>query len=116
MNTTRPRTSESATPCRSVLLISSTNVNWVGLRTNLRAQRNLRIVAEVRQADEVLPTVTKVQPAVIFVPVKLEGASIVPIIAQVHTRCPALKVIVLGDELDHDELLKLGQAGIDSYL
>jgi two-component system nitrate/nitrite response regulator NarL len=107
----------ASAPCiHSVLLLSSHHCLWVGLRTLLRTQRRLRIVAEVRQADEVVPTVERLRPHMIFAPVRLEGASTVPCLAQVRASHPDIKVLVLGDELDHNALIQLVQAGINGYL
>jgi DNA-binding NarL/FixJ family response regulator len=98
------------------LLLSSHHCHWVGLRAILRTQRSLHVVAEVRQADEVVPTVKRLRPDVLFAPVRLEGASIVPLLAQVRACDRDIKLVVLGDELDHHELIQLGQVGINSYL
>jgi two-component system nitrate/nitrite response regulator NarL len=63
-----------------------------------------------------MPTIRQHHPDVIFAPVKLDGASIIPLLGHIHSCYPEIKVIVLGDELDHDELLPLGRVGIDGYL
>jgi DNA-binding NarL/FixJ family response regulator len=100
----------------SVLLLSSHHCNWVGLRTILREKRGLHIAAEVKRVDEVMPAITRLRPDVIFTPVKLHGASVLPLIEQIRACWPAIKVIVLADEPDRDEMVTLAQVGIDGCL
>ena len=116
MSTIHLHTSESTMPTHSVLLLRSHHCNWVGLRTILEEEQDLGIVGEVMHADEIMPTVRRLHPDVIFTPVKLEGTSIIPHIAQVRIRWPEIKLIVLGDEPEHHELMTLGHVGIDGYL
>jgi DNA-binding NarL/FixJ family response regulator len=84
-------------PAHSVLLLRSHHCNWVGLRTILEKEQDLGIVGEVMHADEIMPTVRRLRPDVIFTPVALEGTSNIPHIVQVRIRWPEIKFIVLGD-------------------
>jgi len=101
---------------QTIVLISSDHLGWVGLRTTLRAQEDLRLVGEAATAERAVQEVTRLQPDVIVTDTFVEGVLVVPLLTQLRTCCSQSTILVLGDDLDHAALVALANLEVAAYL
>src|SRR6266540_3633008 len=97
-----------------VLLADDHPTLRAGVRAALEAAGDLLVVGEVDHGDLVVPRGLETQTDVLLLDIEMPGPGPLPIVAALHTHCPALKVVVLSA---HDEevyvrsLLAAGAAG-----
>lgn len=101
---------------QTVFLISSDHLGWVGLRATLRAQADLRLVGEAATVERAVQEVTMLQPAILIADALVAGMLVVPLLTQLRPWCPQSKILVLGDDLDHEALVTLANLEVAAYL
>ncbi len=100
----------------TVLLISSSHANWVGLQAMLQKQRHLQVIGNVCQRDEAVHTVTVEQPDIIIAASELDGQPSVPLMEEMRAVSPASRIIVVGKLLERAEYARLTELGVRSFL
>jgi DNA-binding NarL/FixJ family response regulator len=116
MNTTRPRTSESATPCHSVLLVSSQHFNSVGLRATVEEWPQVQIVADVQHYDAAVQVASREHPDFIFIASDLLNVRVVPLVRDLCTASPTSQIIMIGRLLEPEAHGQLADRDLAGYL
>jgi len=100
----------------SVLLFPSARVGWMGVRKILKEHRQTRIISEVRQAAACIAVAAERQPDLVVVTSEPVGAPLNTLVDGLRDRCPAVKIIVVGDLLGAADHALLGRACVEGYL
>jgi len=104
----------------SVLLVGADHVTcqWLGIRTLLSDQSDLRVLADVTQASEALRLTSDQHPDHVLIDAAVGGIGLVPLVRQVRRASAPSRVVVIGtkDTLRRDTLLQLFEQGTRGYL
>jgi len=101
----------------TLLLISSDDAGWSDLRRVLRGMSNINIVGEATTYRQACDMITEFQPDAIIAATKIEGRSIVPLLAILHQRCcPQSKIILVGHHYLSAEGRPPAETGVVGYL
>ncbi len=104
----------------TALLVSSTDLNWVGLRATLAGWPEMH-VDDVQQRDYALAVAARERPDLILILVAsdLAGLRLVPLVRDLREASLHSRVVVLGQPLDpkaHRQLDALGMAGFIHWM
>jgi len=97
-----------------VLLADDHPTLRAGVRAVLEAAGDLVVVGEVDHGDLIVSRCLETQTDVLLLDIEMPGPGPLPIVAALHTDCPALKVVVLSahdEEVYARSLLTAGVAG-----
>jgi DNA-binding NarL/FixJ family response regulator len=100
----------------SIFLIRSERAGWRGLRDILEEGPIYHLAGEARNAETAVQRVCEMRPEAILLPDDLKDAPAVDLAVCLREACPGSKLVVVGEEPDHDLLVGLGQARVDAYL
>ncbi len=98
----------------TALLVSSTDLNWVGLRAILAGWPEVHVIDDVQRREYALPIAAREQPDLILVAVDLAGVCVVPLVRDLHAVSPCSRIVVVGKFLEpeaHNQLDDLDVAG-----
>ena len=101
---------------RSVFLITSHHLGWADVRSTLGSMPDLCIAGEAKTARAALRSAADLNPDVIITAASVEGASALPLVADLRACCPQSAIIVLAARLNAEEFVAFVQAGIAAYL
>lgn len=89
----------------TVLLVSSGHFFWLGLNAMLGEVREVRVLGLVREqeAAAIVRAAEAGQPAFIVVAADLPGVPLVALLEALQARCPAARLIVIGQALEYEE-------------
>jgi DNA-binding NarL/FixJ family response regulator len=116
MHTMRPCPSESATPCHSVLLVSSQHFNWVGLKATVEDWPEVQIVADVQQCEAAMQVAGRERPDFIFMASDLVDVPVVPLVRDLRIVSPASQIIVIGKLLEAEAHRQLTDMDLVGFL
>ncbi len=103
----------------TALLVSSTDLNWVGLRAILAGWPEVHVIDDVQQREHALPIVAREHPDLILVASDLAGLRLVPLVRDLRAASPCSRIVVLGQFLEpgtYSQLDALGVAGFVQWL
>ncbi len=101
----------------TLLLISSDDAGWSDLRRVLRGMSNINIVGEATTYRQARDMTTEFQPDAIIAATKVEGRSIVPLLAILHQRCcPQSKIILVGHHYLSAQERPPAETGVIGYV
>lgn len=100
----------------TILLVGPRRVTWEGVTSIIRRNHAFAVVGDLSCADEALEKASERRPAFIVLALDLSGIDNIEFTTKLSVRSPLSKLIVLGDEIDHELLLMLGRVPIDGYL
>jgi len=104
----------------SVLLVGADHVTcqWLGLRTLLQEQPDLRVLADVTRANEALRMTTDQHPDHVLIDAAVSGMGLVPLVRQMRHKSPMSRVVVVGtrETLRRDTLAQLTEQKVRGYL
>jgi len=113
--TSLPATSLPATSLpATALLVSSTDLNWVGLRAILAGWLEVQVIDDVQRREHALPIAAREYPDLILVASDLAGLRLVPLVRDLPAASPCSRIVVLGKFLEpeaHGQLDDLDVAG-----
>jgi DNA-binding NarL/FixJ family response regulator len=99
-----------------IFQIGPDRVGWIGLRTTLGGLGYVRIVGDVASGGEAVQQARTCHPDAFLVAADLPDEPVDALVPRLHACSPASKIVVVGDEPDHDVLAALVQAGMHGYL
>jgi len=105
---------ETMIPPIRVLLADDHPTLRAGVRAVLEAAGDLLVVGEVDHGDLIVSRCLETQADVLLLDIEMPGPGPLPIVAALHTDCPAVKVVVLSahdEEVYARSLLAAGVAG-----
>jgi DNA-binding NarL/FixJ family response regulator len=100
----------------SVLLFPSERLGWATVRAILKEHRQTRIISEVHQAAACIAVAADRQPDLVITTSEPAGAPLGTRVGALRGRCPAVKIIVVGDLLAAEDHALLGRSGVEGYL
>ncbi len=80
----------------TALLVSSTDLNWVGLRAILADWPEVHVIDDVQQRELALPIAARERPDLILVASDLAGMRLVPLVRDLRAASPDSQIVVLG--------------------
>jgi len=102
---------------RTVLLISSDDCGWAGLRLALDAMAGVRVIGAATTVAHGVELAMLLQPEIIIAAAELEGTALLPLLSELHrTACARSKIIVLASQLRPDDLAAIERVDITAYL
>ena len=107
---------ETMIPPIRVLLADDHPTLRAGVRAALEAAGDLVVVGEVDHGDLVVPRCLETQTDVLLLDIEMPGPGPLPIVATLHTDCPALKVVVLSAHDEEVYVRSLLAAGVAGYV
>jgi DNA-binding NarL/FixJ family response regulator len=99
-----------------VLLADDHPTLRAGVRAVLEAAGDLVVVGEVDHGDLIVPRCLETQADVLLLDIDMPGPGPLPIVAALHTACPALKVVVLSAHDEEVYVRSLLAAGVAGYV
>ncbi len=87
---------ETTMPPIRVLLADDHPTLRAGVRAALEAAGDLLVVGEVDHGDLIVSRCLETHTDVLLLDIQMPGPGPLPIVAALHTDCPALKVVVLS--------------------
>lgn len=100
---------------RTVAIISSQYVVWLGLRNILESSKTTRVVGEPVQREEHQTFITKYQPDVVILDVETER-DVIGTIQQIQGCSPTSKIVVWTGFEDKDRLRTAVEHGVDGVI
>lgn len=101
---------------RTVLLVSASDLGWVGLRAILESTPGIAVAGHATHAAEAIDAARILQPDVLLTAPELDGAFVLPLLQTLSAICSACRVIVVAERLSSEQLTALLDAGIAGYL
>lgn len=102
--------------CDSVLLVRSSDFRWEAIAFVIVRSRTLSIVGDTTSAEKALRIASQRAPNIVLLGADVSGIDVVALTDQLRTAAPRSKIVVFGNELDHEVLFALGQVPADAYL
>jgi DNA-binding NarL/FixJ family response regulator len=99
-----------------VLLADDHPTLRAGVRTVLEAAGDLLVVGEVDHGDLIVSRCLETQADVLLLDIEMPGPGPLPIVAALHTDCPALKIVVLSAHDEEVYVRSLLAAGVAGYV
>ncbi len=100
----------------TALLVSSTDLNWVGLRAILAGWPEVHVVDDVQQRELALPIAARDRPDIILVASDLLGMRLVPLVRDLRAASPHSRIVVLGKLLEPEDCSQLDALGVASFV
>jgi DNA-binding NarL/FixJ family response regulator len=110
------KTPQRAAKTIPILLVDDHAILREGLRQTLTVGREFEVVGEAGTGAAALELVAQLQPQVVIMDIGLPDGDGIAFAAQMHTRWPALKVIILSALADREHLDAGIAAGIAGYV
>ena len=103
-------------PPRTVFLIRSDSPNWAGLQRALTALPHVAIVGDTMSADEARVRAPTLRPNVVLCAARVEGASAVPLLAELRAALPEATLVVFAGRSRPEDLAALGRLPVAGYV
>ena len=87
-----------------------------GIVANLKPQRDLKVVAEGGDGDEVLMLIKKHLPNIALLDLRMPRMDGLKVVAEISTLCLSTKVIVMTSFEDQEDIQEAVRAGVRAYL
>jgi len=97
----------------TALLVSSTDLNWVGLRAILAGWPEVHVIDDVQRREHALPIAAWEHPDLVLVASDLAGMQLLPLMRDLRPASPYSRGIVLGKLLEpkaHGQLVEFDVA------
>jgi len=107
---------ETMMPPIRVLLADDHPTLRAGVRAALEAAGDLVVVGEVDHGDLIVSRCLETQTDVLLLDIEMPGPGPLPIVAALHTDCPALKVVILSAHDEEVYVRSLLAAGVGGYV
>ena len=99
-----------------ILIVDDHSVVRRGLRHLLASHADMEVVGEAGDALSALQAVTRLEPDVILLDIRLPGASGLDVAPQLRQAAPAARIIVLTTYEDDEYLVRAMGSGVQGYL
>jgi RNA polymerase sigma factor (sigma-70 family) len=87
-----------------------------GLRKLLSVEKDILVVGEAANGDEVGKIVERMRPDIILLDLKMPKGDVVQNLLEIAARCPATKVMVLTAFSDEESVLNAAKGGAKGYV
>lgn len=87
-----------------------------GLRKLLAVEKDILVVGEAANGDEVGKIVERMRPDIILLDLKMPKGDVVQNLLEIAARCPATKVMVLTAFSDEESVLNAAKGGAKGYV
>ena len=87
-----------------------------GLRKILSLEKDILVVGEAANGDEILKVVERTKPDVLLLDLKMPKGDVVQNLLDVNARTPATKVIILTAFSDEENVLNAAKGGAKGYV
>jgi DNA-binding NarL/FixJ family response regulator len=99
-----------------VVLADDQDLVRAGLRSLLNGMPDVRVLAEVRNGQELLDLLEHVHPDVVITDLNMPGVDGIAAVTQIHARYPQLRVIVVSMRDDAEAMKRAVAAGACGYV
>ncbi|MDZ4720881.1 MAG: response regulator transcription factor [Roseiflexaceae bacterium] len=99
-----------------LVLVDDHQVVRLGLRTLLGSEPDITIIGEAGSAAEALQVVSRLQPDIVLMDIRLPDQSGITACQQVRQRWPSVQVLMLTSFADEDLVLEAINAGAAGYV
>ena len=99
-----------------LVLVDDHQVVRLGLRALLEGEPDISVVGEAGTAAEAIQVVSRLQPDIVLMDIRLPDQSGITACQQVRQRCPAVQVLMLTSFADEDLVLEAISAGAAGYV
>jgi len=101
----------------TALLVSPTDLNWVGLRAILAGWPEMHVIDDVQRREYALPIAAREHPDLILVASDPSlGMQLVPLVRDLRAASPRSGVVVLGQLLDAEDRSQLDALGVVGFI
>ncbi len=100
----------------TALLVSSTDLNWVGLRAILADWPEVHVIDDVQRREYAVPIAARKHPDFILVASDLAGLPLVPLIRDLRAASPCSCVVVLGQSLEPETCSQLDALDVAGFI
>ncbi len=100
----------------TALLVSSTDLDWVGLRAILANWPEVHVIDDVQRREYALAIAAREHPDLILVVSDLVGIQLVPLVRELRAASPRSGVVVLGQSLDAEDRSQLDVLGVVGFI
>ena len=87
-----------------------------GLRKILAAEKDILVVGEAANGDEVIKVVERMKPDIVLLDLKMPRGDVVQNLLEIAARCPPTRVIVLTAFSDEENVLNAAKGGAKGYV
>src|SRR5919109_3818996 len=99
-----------------VMVVDDHSVVRQGLRCLIDAERDMEVVAETGDVDQIVPLFAQCQPDVVLMDLRLRDASGVDAIRTLRAQCPGSRVLVFSYCDGEEHVFRAIEAGARGYL
>lgn len=99
-----------------MLILRSSHVGWTGLRVALEDMSPFQVIAEATDAEEAVRASGQLGPDLVVAPSDAQFKATPYLIEEFHAVNPRSKIIVIGTDLNDEDVFALYGAGTDAYL
>ncbi len=101
---------------RSILIADGNYLVRQGLISILLSQTDYEVAGETDSFEEVIPLIEQLKPEGILIGINLQSGSGLPLIREVRTRFPKLKLVVIDTKEDVNEIISILKLGAQGYI
>jgi RNA polymerase sigma factor (sigma-70 family) len=87
-----------------------------GLRKILSVEKDILVVGEAANGDEIAKVVERMKPDIMLLDLKMPRGDVVQNLLEIAARCPATRVIVLTAFSDEESVLNAAKGGAKGYV
>jgi RNA polymerase sigma factor (sigma-70 family) len=87
-----------------------------GLRKLLAVEKDIRVVGEAANGDEVGKIVERMRPDIMLLDLKMPKGDVVQNLLEIAARCPATRVMILTAFSDEESVLNAAKGGAKGYV
>ncbi len=100
----------------TALLVSSADLNWVGLRAILANWPEVHVIDDVQQCAYAVPIAARDHPDLILVASDLAGLRLVPLVRDLRLASPCSQIVVLGKLLEPEAHRQLDDLDVACFV
>lgn len=99
-----------------LVLVDDHQLVRAGLAGLFREHQTIDVVGEAANCSDALATIRQTRPDVVLLDLRLADCDSLELLRQIRREFPAVRVVVLSDEIDDDQLVAVFIAGASGYI
>ncbi|GIW08008.1 MAG: DNA-binding response regulator [Dehalococcoidia bacterium] len=99
-----------------LVLVDDHQLVRAGLAGLFREHESIEVVGEASNCAEAIGTIRQTRPEVVLLDLRLADCDSIELLRQIRREFPTVRVVVLSDEIDDDQLVDVFVAGASGYI